>query len=78
MPFISSSELCSRIKALYRKTLYLNNHFQSLIAGEPFHLKASKTLLGLPSDSHAVHSLHRMLRLMANPLSGGNKSSRGV
>ena len=29
MPFISSSELkvCSRIKALYRKTLYLNNPF---------------------------------------------------
>ena len=29
MPFISSSELCSRIKALYRKTLYLNNPFLS-------------------------------------------------
>ena len=28
MPFISSSELCSRIKALYRKTLHLNNPFQ--------------------------------------------------
>ena len=27
MPFISSSELCSRIKALYRKTWYLNNPF---------------------------------------------------
>ena len=27
MPFISSSELCSRIKALYRKTLHLNNPF---------------------------------------------------
>ena len=25
MPFISSSELCSRIKALYRKTWYLNS-----------------------------------------------------
>ena len=29
MPFISSSELCSRIKALYRKTWYLNNPFLS-------------------------------------------------
>ena len=28
MPFISSSELCSRIKALSRKTWYLNNPFQ--------------------------------------------------
>ena len=27
MLFISSSELCSRIKALYRKTWYLNNPF---------------------------------------------------
>ena len=27
MPFISSSELCSRIQALYRKTLHLNNPF---------------------------------------------------
>ena len=27
MPFFSSSELCSRIKALYRKTWYLNNPF---------------------------------------------------
>ena len=27
MPFISPSELCSRIKALYRKTWYLNNPF---------------------------------------------------
>ena len=31
MPFISSSELCSRIKAVYRKTLYLNNPFPFLI-----------------------------------------------
>ena len=31
MPFISSSELCSRIKALYRKTLYLNNPFLTLL-----------------------------------------------
>ena len=30
MPFISSSELCSRIKALYRKTLYLNNPFYNI------------------------------------------------
>ena len=30
MPFISSSELCSRIKALYRKTWYLNNPFQNI------------------------------------------------
>ena len=29
MPFITSSELFSRIKALYRKTWYLNNPFQS-------------------------------------------------
>ena len=29
MTFISSSQLCSRIKALYRKTLYLNNPFLS-------------------------------------------------
>ena len=28
MPFILSSELCSRIKALYRKTWYLKNPFQ--------------------------------------------------
>ena len=31
MPFISSSELCSRIKALYRKTWYLNNPFHTVI-----------------------------------------------
>ena len=30
MPFISSGELCSRIKALYRKTLHLNNSFLSI------------------------------------------------
>ena len=28
MPFISSSELCSRIQALHRKILHLNNPFQ--------------------------------------------------
>ena len=43
---------------------------KSLMTGQPFHLKASKTLLGLPSDSPAVHPLHRKLRLMACTLSG--------
>ena len=42
----------------------------SLMTGQPFHLKPSKTLLRLPSDSHAVHPLHRKLRLMACTLSG--------
>ena len=32
MPFISSSELCSSIKALYRKTWYLNNPFHCVFA----------------------------------------------
>ena len=31
MPFILSSELCSRIKALYRKTWYLNNPFHLIM-----------------------------------------------
>ena len=42
MPFISSSELCSRIKALFSKTLYLNNPFLNKI---PVYLKAGPTLL---------------------------------
>ena len=33
--FISSSELCSRIKALYRKTWYLNNPFHSVHEWRP-------------------------------------------
>ena len=44
MPFISSSELCSRIKALYRKTWYLNNPFLHIIMVESWYDKIKQNL----------------------------------
>ena len=53
MPFISSSELCSRIKAMYRKPLYLNNPFQKYTRCPQFLQKVKSTNAVL--SKHALY-----------------------
>ena len=51
MPFILSSELCSRKKSLYRKTWYLNNPFLSLYFLKSYRFFFPKILI-----FHVIHT----------------------